>query len=39
LARLLASALAGFAQGAAAAAIAAGAIGAHVDSDRDLRHL
>uniref|UniRef100_A0A8I6X5I1 Fungal lipase-like domain-containing protein n=2 Tax=Hordeum vulgare subsp. vulgare TaxID=112509 RepID=A0A8I6X5I1_HORVV len=38
-ARLLASAAAGFAQGLAASAIAAGAIGAHVDSDRDLRHL
>ncbi|VAH82676.1 unnamed protein product [Triticum turgidum subsp. durum] len=38
-ARLLASAVAGFAQGLAASAIAAGAIGAHVDSDRDLRHL
>ncbi|KAL6840346.1 hypothetical protein ACP4OV_030156 [Aristida adscensionis] len=38
-ARLLASAAAGFAQGAAASAIAAGAIGAHVDSERDLRHL
>jgi hypothetical protein len=37
--RLLASAVAGFAQGAAASAIAAGAIGAHVDSERDLRHL
>ncbi|KAK3162737.1 hypothetical protein QOZ80_1BG0093140 [Eleusine coracana subsp. coracana] len=38
-ARLLASAVAGFAQGAAASAIAAGAIGAHVDSERDLRQL
>ncbi|XP_062207788.1 uncharacterized protein LOC133909388 isoform X2 [Phragmites australis] len=37
--RLLASAAAGFAQGAAASAIAAGAIGAHVDSERDLRQL
>nr|XP_034597318.1 uncharacterized protein LOC117858369 isoform X3 [Setaria viridis] len=37
--RLLASAVAGFAQGAAASAIAAGAIGAHVDSERDLRQL
>ncbi|KAF8755345.1 hypothetical protein HU200_011336 [Digitaria exilis] len=35
----LASAVAGFAQGAAASAIAAGAIGAHVDSERDLRQL
>ncbi|KAL6616546.1 hypothetical protein ACP70R_038816 [Stipagrostis hirtigluma subsp. patula] len=38
-ARLVASAATGFAQGAAASAIAAGAIGAHVDSERDLRHL
>ncbi|CAO2172413.1 unnamed protein product [Urochloa humidicola] len=38
-ARLLASAVAGFAQGAAASAIAAGAIGTHVDSERDLRQL
>jgi hypothetical protein len=37
--RLLASAVAGFAQGAVASAIAAGAIGAHVDSERDLRQL
>ncbi|RCV28594.1 hypothetical protein SETIT_5G415900v2 [Setaria italica] len=37
--RLLAYAVAGFAQGAAASAIAAGAIGAHVDSERDLRQL